>query len=106
MHKGGFPFLFQQICFGRPFIDPNMPVEPRTVFECCWKVCCYDRHFYEHIEKCLLHIHSHIQFLYMHKPLDKRLEISFLISKPKHIVVGTQKNCLNETVLLSTHNQC
>ena len=30
---------------------------------------------------------------------------SFLISQPKH-VVGTQKNRLNETVLLSTKNIC
>ena len=29
----------------------------------------------------------------------------FFISHPKH-VVGTQKNCLNETVLLSTQNTC
>ena len=28
--------------------------------------------------------------------------IKCLISKPKKYVVGTQKNCLNETVLLST----
>ena len=31
------------------------------------------------------------------------LKIIFLISEPKH-VVGTQKNRLNETVLLSTQN--
>ena len=31
--------------------------------------------------------------------------IIFLISQPKH-VVGTQKNRLNETVLLSTQNIC
>ena len=30
---------------------------------------------------------------------------NFLISRPKH-VVGTQKNRLNETVLLSTQNIC
>ena len=32
----------------------------------------------------------------------------FLISQPKHIlwVLGTQKNCLNEMVLLSTQNIC
>ena len=33
------------------------------------------------------------------------LKIIFLISQPKH-VVGTQKNRLNETVLLSTQNKC
>ena len=32
-------------------------------------------------------------------------KFSFLISQPKH-VVGTQKNRLNETVLLSTQNIC
>ena len=30
----------------------------------------------------------------------------FLISQPKHYVVGTQKNCLNERVLLSIQNIC
>ena len=30
----------------------------------------------------------------------------FLISQPKHNVVGAQKNQLNETVLLSTENIC
>ena len=29
-------------------------------------------------------------------------EINCLISQPKHYVVGIQKNCRNETVLLST----
>ena len=40
---------------------------------------------------------------------DKRAEflIIFLTSQPKQTyVVGTQKNRLNETVLLSTHNTC
>ena len=32
------------------------------------------------------------------------LKIIFLISQPKIYVVGTQKNRLNETVLLSTQN--
>ena len=32
-------------------------------------------------------------------------KLNFLISKPKH-VVGTQKNRLNETVLLGTQNIC
>ena len=31
-------------------------------------------------------------------------EIYCLISQPKHYVVGTQKNCHTETVLLSTKN--
>ena len=31
------------------------------------------------------------------------LKFNFLIAQPKH-VMGTQKNCLNETVLLSTQN--
>ena len=32
------------------------------------------------------------------------VEINFLFSQPKHDVVGTQKNRLNEMVLLSTQN--
>ena len=32
-------------------------------------------------------------------------KLFFLISQPKH-VVGTQKNCLDDTVLLSTQNTC
>ena len=41
------------------------------------------------------------------RPLDKSvlLKINFLIFQPKH-VVGSQKNRLIETVLLSTHNKC
>ena len=41
------------------------------------------------------------------RPPDKSAywKIIFLISEPKH-VVGTQKNRLNETVLLSTQNIC
>ena len=35
-----------------------------------------------------------------------RLKIVFLISLTKTYVVGTQKNRLNEMVLLSTHNTC
>ena len=31
-------------------------------------------------------------------------EINYLISRPKHYVVGTQKNRCNETVFLSTKN--
>ena len=31
-------------------------------------------------------------------------EINCLISQPKHYVVGTQKNCRNETVLFNTKN--
>ena len=40
-------------------------------------------------------------------PPDKwaYLNISFLISQPKH-VMGTLKNHLNETVLLNTQNIC
>ena len=41
-------------------------------------------------------------------PLVKRVYqkiIFFIISQPKH-VVGTQKNHLNEMVLLSTQNIC
>ena len=50
---------------------------------------------------------------------DKSVQFFFLISQQKHMlwvlkrtvsfktyVVGTQKNHLNETVLLSTHNIC
>ena len=32
------------------------------------------------------------------------LKIIFLVSQPKHMFVGAQKNRLNETVLLSTQN--
>ena len=41
------------------------------------------------------------------RPPDKSVyqKIIFIISQPKH-VVGTQKNCLNEAVLLSTQNLC
>ena len=41
------------------------------------------------------------------RPPDKSAywKIIFFISQPKH-VVGTQKNHLNETVLLSTQNTC
>ena len=44
---------------------------------------------------------------YLIRPPDKRAywKIIFFISHPKH-VVGTQKNRLNETVLLSTQNTC
>ena len=40
------------------------------------------------------------------RPPDKSTnwKIIFFISHPKH--VGTQKNRLNETVLLSTQNKC
>ena len=39
------------------------------------------------------------------RPPDKSVFEFFLISQANHnyYVVGTQKNCLNETVLLSTH---
>ena len=42
------------------------------------------------------------------RPPDKSAyqTIIFFISHPKHMYVGTQKNCLNETVLLSTQNTC
>ena len=43
------------------------------------------------------------------RPLDKSalFKFHFLISQPKQTyVVGTQKNPLNETVLLSTQNKC
>ena len=42
------------------------------------------------------------------RPLVKSayLKNNFLISQPKRYVVGTQKNRLNETVLLSTQNIC
>ena len=41
-----------------------------------------------------------------YRPLVKSAyqKIIFLIYKTKIYVVGTQKNCLNETVLLSTQN--
>ena len=40
------------------------------------------------------------------RPPDKSVKlIFFCIYQPKH-VVGTQKNCLDETVLLSTQNTC
>ena len=47
------------------------------------------------------HIHD------IHRPLVKSVNpnINFLISQPKH-VVDTQKNRLNETVLLCTQNTC
>ena len=39
--------------------------------------------------------------------LRVRNKNNFLISQPKHVyVVGTQKNRLNKTVLLSIHNIC
>ena len=40
--------------------------------------------------------------------LDKtaKLKLNFLISLPKHYVVGTQKNHLNEMVLLNTQDTC
>ena len=44
----------------------------------------------------------------IYRPLVKSVyqkKNSFLTSQPKP-VVGTQKNCLNETVLLSTQNTC
>ena len=42
------------------------------------------------------------------RPPDKSVywKIIFLISQPKHGVVGTHRNRLNETVLLSTQNTC
>ena len=42
------------------------------------------------------------------RPPDKRVywKIIFFISHPKHMYMGTQKNRLNETVLLSTQNTC
>ena len=44
---------------------------------------------------------------YSTRPQDQsvKLKLNFLISDTKH-VVGTQKNCLNEMVLLSTQNTC
>ena len=41
------------------------------------------------------------------RPLVKKVEQknNFLLSQPKH-VVGTQKNGLSETILLSTQNIC
>ena len=40
--------------------------------------------------------------------LNENLIFLFLIPQPKHMlyIVGTQKNRLNETVLLSTQNIC
>ena len=45
---------------------------------------------------------------YKSRPLVKSVyqKDIFLISQPKHYVVGTQKNCLNETVPLSAPNIC
>ena len=42
------------------------------------------------------------------RPPDKSVyrKIIYFISHPKHMYVGTQKNHLNETVLLSTLNTC
>ena len=41
------------------------------------------------------------------RPPDKSVNWKIIfISHPKHIVVGTQKNTLNEMVLLSTQNTC
>ena len=42
------------------------------------------------------------------RPLAKNAyqKFIFLISQPKHVVVGTPRNGLNETALLSTQNKC
>ena len=42
------------------------------------------------------------------RPPDKSVywKIIFFISYPKHMYMGTQKNRLNETVLLRTQNTC
>ena len=42
----------------------------------------------------------------LHRPPDKSVyqKIIFLISQPKHMLWGTQKNCLDEMVLMSTQN--
>ena len=52
----------------------------------------------------VLYIHDHT---FPGRPLEKRayLKISSYFST-KTYVVGTQKNCLNETVLLNTQNIC
>ena len=48
--------------------------------------------------------------MFKYKPcLQIRVRIRkllFFISRPKHMYVGTQKNRLNETFLLSTQNTC
>ena len=66
------------------------------------------------MENMLIHVVVHI-FLVCLLPyllcdtrsLDKCAQLIFLfvlISQPKHMLLGTQKNCLDETVLLSTQN--
>ena len=37
---------------------------------------------------------------------DKSVLLKFIFSYFKTYVVGAKKNCLNETVLLSTQNKC
>ena len=44
--------------------------------------------------------------LLAHKGLRVRTKIIFFLFLNQTYVVGTQKNCLNETVLLSTQNIC
>ena len=59
------------------------------------------------IEDCLVCLKTEKQNKTIVRPPDKNtyLKINFLIFQPKH-VVGTQKNRLNEMVLLSSHNTC
>ena len=45
------------------------------------------------------------QYSWPERPLSQRLYRSRKKNERK-IVLGAQKNCLNETVLLSTHNKC
>ena len=52
-------------------------------------------------------LHIFMEFVCLCRPPDKSAywKIIYFISHLKH-VVGTQKNRLNETVLLSTQNTC
>ena len=61
-------------------------------------LCHRNTHFVKHMAGALITVS---------KPLVKSAyqKNNFLISQPKH-VVGTQKNHLNETALLSTQNIC
>ena len=53
------------------------------------------------------HLIEMVLLITHNSPPDKRVSENFFffISHTKHVVV-TQKNCLNETVLLSTQNTC
>ena len=70
---------------------------------CCFFCCCFFGGVVVLIFS-VLYIHDHT---FPGRPLEKRayLKISSYFST-KTYVVGTQKNCLNETVLLNTQNIC